>query len=163
MARFPSPTYNVPYMSKRPSSWPCTLLALLISSSAFAGETVPIGEILAHPGSYHLRITPIQGTVRKVEVLKPHDPLQPGDPCYGSYVFELKDGTGSLELGVFGHSLNCNKPIEGDVPAVSIGDKVLVQAQILAPGHYIEKWRSPIPIDRSTIQAIAVKITHIGK
>jgi hypothetical protein len=110
-----------------------------------------------------LHIIPIQGTVRKVEVLKPHDPFQPGDPCYGAYVFELKDGTGSLELGVFGHIMNCNKPIEGDVPAVAIGDKVLIQAQIHAPGHYTENWRSPIPIDRSTTQAIAVKITHLGK
>jgi len=142
--------------------WLCALLALFISSSAFGSEAVPIGEIRAHPESYHLRIIPVQGTVRRVEVLKPHDPLQPGDPCYGAYVFELEDRTGSLELGVLGHSMNCNKPIEGDAPDVSIGDKVLVQAQILAPGHYIEEWRSPIPIDRSTTQAIAVKITHMG-
>jgi hypothetical protein len=135
---------------------------LLNSSSAIAGEAVPIGEILAHPESYHLRIIPLQGTVHKVDVQKPHDPFQAGDPCYGAYVFELKDETGSLELGVFGHTSNCNKPIDSDVPGVSIGDKVLVQAEIFAPGHYTEEWRSPIPIDRSTTQAIAVKITRLG-
>ena len=150
-------------MSKRPLRWLCALFALLAGSSAFADEAVPIGEILAHPESYHLRIIPIQGTVGKVEILKPHDPFQAGDTCYGAYVFELKDNTGSLELGVFGHTSNCNKPIEGDVPVVAIGDKVLVQAQIHAPGHYTEEWRSPIPIDRSTTQAIATKITHIRK
>lgn len=139
------------------------LFALLIGTSALASETVPIGEILVHPESYHLRIIPIQGTVRKVQILNPHDPWQLGDPCYGAYAFELKDSTGSLELGVLGHISNCNKPIEGDVPAVAIGDKVLVQAQIFAPGHYTEEWRSPIPIDRTTTQAIATKITHLGK
>ena len=58
--------------------------------------------------------------------------------------------------------MKCNKPIEGESPDVSIGDKVLVKAQIHAPGHYIERWRSPIPRDRSTIEAIAVKITQIS-
>ena len=151
-------------MSKSSSKWLCALFALVIGSPALADEAVQIGEILARPESYHLRITPIQGVVRKVEALKPHDPFQAGDSCYGSYVFELKDETGSLELGVFGHhNAYCNKPIAGETPDVSIGDKVLVQAQIHAPGHYIEEWRSPIPIDRATTQAIAVKITHLGK
>jgi hypothetical protein len=150
-------------MSKSSSRWLYALFALVIGFPALADEAVPIGEILAHPESYHLRIIPIQGTVRRVEVLKPHNPVQPGDPCYGAYAIVVEDKTGSLEAGVFGHTWKCNQPIEGDAPDVSVGDKVLLQVQIRAPGHYIEEWRSPIPIDRSTTQAIAVKITHLGK
>lgn len=113
-------------MSRGPLGWLCVLFALAIGSPTLADEAVPIGEILAHPESYHLRIIPIQGTVQKVAILKPHDPWQLGDPCYGAYVFELKDSTGSLELGVLGHTSNCNKPIAGEAPDVSLGDTVLV-------------------------------------
>jgi len=148
-------------MTKKWRAWQYVVFSVFTSSLSLAGEAVSIGEIRAHPESYHLRIIPIQGTVRKVEVLQPHHPWQPGDPsCYGAYVFELEDGTGSLEISVLGRSGTCNKPIEGESPDVSIGDKVVIQAQIFAPGHYIEEWRSPIPIDRSTTQALAVKIVR---
>ncbi len=139
----------------------CLLLFTLTTTQSYGAEPIPIGKILAAPKSYHLQIIPIRGIVHQVMILAPHDPLQPGDPCYGAYTFTLEDETGAITIGVLGHSGHCSVQTGAETPEVSEGDKVVIEAQIHATGHYTEEYKSPIPRDRDITEAIAVRITQL--
>lgn len=100
----------------------CGLAITITDAAALAGtltgivrttETIPIGTILEHPEAYHLQIVHMEGIVQQLELLKPHEPFQPGDPCYGAYTFRLQDETGAIMVGVPGHKLNCGR-LTGD-------------------------------------------------
>ena len=123
-------------------------------------ELVPIGKVLAHPSLYHMQIIRMQGVVRNVELLIPHDPYQPGDPCYGSYTFMLEDETGSIDVGVIGARLYCGTPGRAAAPEVAEGDRVIVHGQIHAPGEYVDKMTSPLPVQHTKTQALATQISH---
>lgn len=106
------------------------LLALANSVAALADESVPIGRIVADPEPFHMRFVTVQGTVQQVHELDPY--RQPsGIICYGTYLFTLQDETGSLDVAVLGI---CGRPVVRP-PEVSDGDRVIVNAQIQAPGH----------------------------
>src|SRR5713226_984346 len=125
----------------------CLLLFTLTTTHSFGAEPIPIGKVLADPKSFHMQIIPIRGTVHQVKILAPHDPFQPGDPCYGAYTFTLNDETGSITVKVQGHSVRCGVQTGSESLEVSEGDKVVIEAKIYAPGHYVENFKSPIPID----------------
>ncbi|OQW34435.1 MAG: hypothetical protein A4E19_18420 [Nitrospira sp. SG-bin1] len=126
-------------------------------------EVMPIGKILDNPKAFHLQSVQLEGTVRGVEVLKPHEPYQPGDPCFGAHVFNLDDATGTMRIGVLGHRLNCGSAIGKEQPEVHDGDRVRVEVRIQAPGTYIDKMTSPFPIEKSSLQAIAIRIRHLNE
>ena len=132
-----------------------TLLGTVGSS-----ELVSIGKVLAQPSHYHMQIIRMQGVVRNVEILMPHDPYQPGDPCYGSYTFTLEDETGAIDVGVLGNRLHCGTPGLAKAPEVTEGDPVIVQGRIHAPGEYVDKMTSPLPVQHFKTQAIAIQISH---
>lgn len=91
---------------------------------------MPIADILAEPGVYHLRQVTIQGTVRNVQPMDPY--RQPnGTSCYGAYVFMLEDETTAMSVAVLGL---CGIPHVKD-PDVEEGDRVTVDATIQAPSH----------------------------
>lgn len=113
-----------------------TAASLLVSCSfmgaagALAGDYVSIGAIVADPEPYHAHVVTLRGTVQQVHELDPY--RQPsGTICYGTYLFTLQDDTGSLDVAVLGI---CGIAIARP-PEVSDGDKVIVKAQIQAPGH----------------------------
>ena len=112
-------------MSLRWSGWLHALFALLIISSAYAGESVPIGTIVARPESYNVHIVTLQGIARQVEPLGPYVNSDCGR-VYDSYKFMLMDDTGSLEVTVPGP---CERP-PGTMIPVSEGEKVVVEAMI---------------------------------
>ena len=134
-------------------------LAGIISSS---GDT-SIGKILEHPEVFHLQLVQMEGMVREIEVLQPHPPYQPGDPCFGAYLFTLDDTTGTLRIGVQGHRMNCGVAIGDERPEIREGERIHVKAQIHAPGVYIDKMTAPWPIHQTITQAIAVHIIRLGK
>ncbi|MGH7253609.1 MAG: hypothetical protein ACREIE_07400, partial [Nitrospiraceae bacterium] len=109
-------------------------IALLITFAspilALSDEPIAIGEIVADPDLYHLKLVTVQGTVRQVKALAPYVQTS-GSTCYGAYTFRLEDDTGAIEIDVLGL---CGNPVL-KVPDVIEGDRVIVQAQILAPGH----------------------------
>jgi hypothetical protein len=119
---------------------------------------VSIGKILAQPNSYHLQIIQMQGVVQTVEILKPHDPYQPGDPCYGAYRFQLEDETGSIEVGVVGNRLHCGTPARAAAPEVVEGDRVIVHGRIHAPGEYVDSMTAPLPVRRTKTYVLAIQI-----
>ena len=94
---------------------PTISLAGTLTGLVESRELVSIGKVLAQPNTYHLEIIRMQGVVRNVEILMPHDPYQPGDPCYGSYTFRLEDETGSIDVGVLGDRLHCGTPARGNL------------------------------------------------
>lgn len=109
---------------------PALLAAAIGNSTALAGDQVAIGSIVADPEPYHMRLVTLQGTVRQVHILEPY--RQPsGTICYGTYLFTLQDDTGALDVAVLGI---CGVAI-ATPPEVSDGDKVIIKAQIQAPGH----------------------------
>ena len=125
-----------------------------------SSELVSIRNVLAQPSSYHMQIIRMQGVVRHVEILMPHDPYQPGDPCYGSYTFVLEDETGSIDVGVLGMRLHCGTRGQAAAPEVAEGDQVIVQGRIQAPGEYVDKMTSPLPVHHTKTQALAIQISH---
>jgi len=127
-----------------------------------SSELVSIGKVLAQPSLYHMQIIRMQGVVRNVEILMPHDPYRPGDPCYGAYTFMLEDETGAIDVGVLGDRLHCGKPGRAAAPEVAAGDRVIVHGRIHAPGEYVDKMTSPLPIHHTNTQAIAIRISHLG-
>lgn len=142
---------------------------VLIPAASFQGtltgtvdsrELVPIGKVLTQPTLYHMQIIPMQGVVRKVELLMPHDPYQLGDPCYGSYTFLLEDETGSIEVGVIGARLYCRTRDQAAAPEVTEGDRVIVHGRIHAAGEYVDKMTSPLPVQHTKTQALATQISH---
>jgi len=138
-------------------------IALLITFAspvlALSDEPVAIGEIVADPDLYHLKLVTVQGTVRQVKALAPYVQTS-GTTCYGAYTFRLEDDTGAIEVDVLGV---CGNP-RLKVPDVIEGDRVIVQAQILAPGHSTPERRSenppPYARDPQSLQAIASTISR---
>lgn len=126
---------------------------------ALGGEPLAIGEVLADPDLYHLKQVTFQGTVRAVKSLAPYV-QDSGTTCYGAYTFRLEDDTGAIEIDVLGV---CGNPVL-KIPDVIEGDRVIVQAQILAPGHATPQRgsESPPPFGRDpqSLQAIAGTISR---
>jgi hypothetical protein len=91
---------------------------------SFADEIVPIGNILASPASYQLRVLVLQGKARKIELVKPY-----GTKCglvVDGFTFDLEDETGLIEVFVPGH---CRQPPYKDFP-VGEREVVVVEGQI---------------------------------
>ncbi|WP_176697995.1 hypothetical protein [Candidatus Nitrospira nitrosa] len=124
-------------------------------------EVMPIGKVLENPRAIHMQLVQLEGTVRDIESLKPHEPYQPGDPCFGAYTFNLNDPTGTVRIEVLGHRLNCGTAIGEERPEVHDGDRVRVEVRIQAPGTYIDRMISPLPVEKSTLQAIATRIRRL--
>ncbi|WP_447975389.1 hypothetical protein [Nitrospira sp. Kam-Ns4a] len=117
-----------------------------------------MAEILADPDRYHLHLVTLHGTVREVQLIEPYQ-LPTGAACYGAYSFILGDHTGAIEVTVLGL---CGTPILRP-PDVLVGDEVVVEAEIHAPGHrgLFYGWDlRPLPgQDPNTLQAVARHIT----
>ncbi|MDP3598304.1 MAG: hypothetical protein Q8S75_15035 [Nitrospirota bacterium] len=139
---------------------PIVSLAGPLTGRVESRELVSIGTVLAQPSSYHMQIIRMHGVVRHVEILIPHDPYQPGDPCYGSYTFTLEDETGAIDVGVLGDRLHCGTPGLAAAPEVAEGDQVIVHGQIHAPGEYVDKMTSPLPVYHANTQVLAIQISH---
>jgi hypothetical protein len=131
-----------------------TLIAAGVSF-ALANEVISIGTILKNAESYNLRVVTIQGTVRDVKPFEPYfEPFMgTSGICYGAYTFILEDGTGAITLD---HTVLC-RTSRVLVPEVSEGEKVIVDAQILAPGRYIEQGKV-FSEERQTAQAVVKNI-----
>ena len=132
------------------------VLSLLVGSlamlaTATAGESIPIGEILKNPESYNLHVVTLEGTVRDVKPYEPYfEPIPCGQGvCYGTYTFMLVDETGSIEVA---HPVMTKKPVV-KVPEVPEGERAIIEAQILAPGRYMEHGKG-ITEERKTVQAM---------
>ncbi len=138
-------------------------IALLITFAspvlALSDEPVAIGEIVADPDLYQLKLVTVQGTVRQVKALAPYVQTS-GTTCYGAYTFTLEDDTGAIEIDVLGM---CGKPMT-KVPDVIEGDRVIVQAQILAPRHSTPHSGSetspPFGRDPQSLQVVAGRISR---
>lgn len=143
--------------------WTVPVLAGTLTGVITSFDITTIGRILERPETFHLQLVQVEGVARDIEALKPHDPYQPGDPCPGTYLFSLEDGTGTLRIGVLGNRINCGLAIGGEQPEVHEGEHLRVKARIHAPGMYIDKMKAPWPVHRSTTQAIAVQITHLDR
>jgi hypothetical protein len=123
-------------------------------SLAPADEAIPIGTILKDAESYYLHDVTLAGTVRRVKVLPlPSAPPQPCNPLaggkrsfYNPITFTLEDDTGSI---VVDRLVACWPP-GAKLPEVAEGDKVIIDAQILAP--------DPGPKGRGIIHAIVKNI-----
>lgn len=69
--------------------WTAPVLAgTLTGVMANVGVTA-IGTIVERPEAFHLQLIQVEGVVRDIEILKPHNPYHPGDPCPGAYLFSL--------------------------------------------------------------------------
>jgi hypothetical protein len=131
-------------------------IALVVASVSFAlaGEVIPIGTILKDANSYYLHDVTLAGTVRHVKVLPlPFKPPQPCNPMEGGIwsfykpiTFALEDDTGSIVVD----RLAACWPQGVKVPEVAEGEKVIIEAQILAP--------DPGPKGRAIIHAIVKNI-----
>lgn len=141
--------------------WAVPSLAGTLMGVMTTFEVTSIGKILERPESFHLQLVQLEGVVRDIEVLKPHDPYQPGDPCFGAYLFSLEDATGTLRIGVLGHRINCGMAVGDEQPEIHEGEQLRVKARIHAPGRYIDKMKGPWPVHHTITQAIAVQITHL--
>lgn len=132
-------------------------IALVVASAAFAlaGEVIPIGMILKNPEAYNLRVVTLEGTVHDVKPYKPYfQPFRCGvGVCYGAYTFMLVDEGGSLEVE---HPV-LDKTPSIKVPEVSEGERVIIEAQILAPGPYIEHSQG-MTQERKTTHAVVKNI-----
>jgi hypothetical protein len=142
-----------------------TLLAVLFASGVEllpAEEPVSIASILADPDGYHLRVVLLHGTVREVQVIEPYQQSS-GAACYGAYSFVLGDHTGAIDVTVLGL---CGVPVSR-APEVVVGDEVLVEAEIQAPGHgglLYGADRRPVPgEDGAILRALARTITPTVK
>jgi hypothetical protein len=93
-------------------------------------EPLMIAAILEDPEAYHLRMVTMKGTVRDVRERGPYL-LPNGTACYGAYTFLLEDDSGMLEVAVVGI---CGRPALR-YPDVANGDRIVLHAEIQAPGH----------------------------
>ena len=129
-------------------------------AGARAAEPTAIRDILEEPRNFHLRQVVLEGTVRNVQPLDPYK-LPAGTMCYGAYLFYLEDGTGSINVAVFGL---CGIPTVKD-PDVEDGARVRLQATVQAPSHggyYLSFQGLAIAGEREgVIQAVADRITPI--
>lgn len=139
---------------------PIVSLAGTLTDIVESRELVSIGKVLAQPSPYHMQIIQMHGVVRHVEILMPHDPYQPGDPCYGSYTFTLEDETGAIDVGVLGDRLHCGTPGRAAAPEVAEGDRVIVHGRIHAPGEYVDTMTAPLPVHHTNTQVLAIQISH---
>jgi hypothetical protein len=131
-------------------------MSLWWTQSFSAEDPLTIGTILEDVEAYHLRMVTMKGTVRDVRERGPYV-LPNGTACYGAYTFLLEDDSGMLEVAVVGI---CGPPALR-YPEVANGDRILLQAEIQAPGHGGmarnldgEFFR----LDHPTVQAIAKEI-----
>jgi hypothetical protein len=115
-------------------------------------EPVPIGEVVADPDAYHMRLIFMQGSVRRVTQLPPYSPATE-TTCYGAYTFALEDQSGSIEISVLGF---CGAPVFR-APEVREGEPILLKAQILSPN----RMTSPTKGEVKQLRAIANEIRHI--
>lgn len=127
--------------------------AMALAGLARADDPVPIGEVVADPDAYHIRMVSLQGTVRQVTPLAPYSP-GPDTVCYGAYTFMLKDETGSLEISVLGI---CGRPLLRK-PEVVEGEEILLVAQILSPNHLTSTAKGEV----KKLRAIANSIRHLS-
>jgi len=145
-------------------SFSLTLISLSLVYTSFAGETVPIGTVLAHPDSYHLQKVTLRGKVLKVRALDLSErPNYLGRQifCPGASTFTLEDETGSIEvefLGVCEDSGTLGKrPTQ-----VSDGDRVVIHAQVQAPSPIVGEGRTNIyGEERSTVFAVTREIRRL--
>ena len=115
-------------------------------------EPVPIGEVIADPDTYHIRIVLLQGTVRRVTPLPPYSPAS-DTTCYGAYTFTLEDETGAIEISVLGF---CGAPVLR-APEVREGELILLKAQILSPNRLTSLSKGEV----KKLRAVANEIRHI--
>ena len=115
-------------------------------------EPVPIGEIVADPDAYHMRLVLLQGTVRRIVQLPPYSPA-PDTTCYGAYTFMLEDETGSIEVSVLGF---CGTPVLR-TPEVREGEPILLKTQILSPNRMTSLTKGEV----KKLRALANEIRHI--
>ncbi len=144
-----------------------SILLLLISIAAgpvFADgdEPVPIGKILQDPEGYHLTGVTLRGTVSSLNALEPYY-APSGAGCYGAYTFQIRDGSGSLQMAILGI---CGTRFYRPAPTAD-GDRVLIEANIQAPGHLgafrgIDGELLP-KTDPDTVHGIVSRITLEGE
>ena len=139
--------------------WTVPVLAGTLTGVVAGFDVTAIGTIVEHPETFHMQLVQVEGVVRDIEVLKQHEPYQPGDPCAGAYLFSLEDATGTLRIGVPGNRLNCGIPLGLAQPDVQEGEHLRVKARIHAPGMYIDNMTDPRPVQYT--QGMAVQITHL--
>ena len=139
------------------------LTSLLYLTAANANESVPIVRIVKEPQSYHLTTVTLEGTVRHVQNLQPYY-LADFFMCYGAYRFILDDRTGSIEIGVRGI---CGTPAmrfpEIIAPQVSDGDRILLDAEIHAPGGYDGQGFPLFGDTLEAVKAIASKFHRVAR
>lgn len=140
----------------------CLSASMLIGAPLLAEDPLTIRTVTADPESYHLRQVTLLGTVRQVHELEPYLLLS-GSACYGAYVFTLEDETGALDIIVLGV---CGAPMLR-TPAVSVGDRVIVRANVQAPGRlgtFYGLDRRPIEgLNPQDLHAIASEIRHASQ
>jgi hypothetical protein len=128
---------------------------------ARASESVPVAEVIDAPHSYHLDTITLQGTVREVRNLAPYF-FAEVFMCYGAYSFLLEDKTGAIELGVRGI---CGTPAMRfpDILTrkVSEGDRIVVEAEIHAPGEYAGDGFPLFGDVLTTVKAIVSKFLRV--
>ena len=133
---------------------------VLFPLQSHAVEPTTIQDILGDPAAFHLRQAALQGTVRQVQPLDPYE-TPSGTRCYGAYLFQLDDDTGSISVAVPGL---CGVPLVKD-PDVEDGDRVLVEATIQAPSHggyALSLQGLKITTEQEgIIQAVAARITPL--
>ena len=141
--------------------WAASVSAGSLVGIVSSSDVIPIRKILDNPKAFHLQLVRVEGIVRRVEPLAPHDPYQPGHPCFGAYAFTVEDSSGMLRIEVIGHRTPCGVTIGEEQPGTRDGDHVRVEVRIQAPGTYIDKMTSPHPAEKTSIQAIATQIHHL--
>ena len=134
-----------------------TMMLLTCPPPSLAAEPLTIGQLLANPQSYHLRVITLQGTVQQVQILAdaPGSGLRLDFQCsfvHPPYTFVLADETGFLQVSVSAKPPCVSKMSPVEPPDVGEDDKVLIDVQITVARRYSEG------VDRSTVQALAVGI-----
>ncbi len=114
-------------------------------------EPMPIGEVIADPDAYHMRLVLLQGAVRQITQLPPYSPAT-DTTCYGAYTFTLEDETGSIEISVLGF---CGAPVFR-TPEVREGEPILLRAQILSPNRLTSLSKGEV----KKLRAVANEIRH---
>jgi hypothetical protein len=131
------------------------LVSFMCICTSYASEEVAIRAILEHPESYHIHEVILKGTVQQVQIMEPS--AGAGGPCYGATTFTLVDETGSIIVDI---PVVCGKrQMQYEPPRVSNGDRVVIHAQIQAPGYYAKGGLSGLGENRTTIRAVASDIS----
>jgi hypothetical protein len=122
-----------------PGIFALLIFLILIPVNVFparAADSVAVAQVIETPHSYHLDIVTLEGSVREVRNLAPYF-FAEVFMCYGAYSFLLEDKTGVIEVGVRGI---CGTPAMRFPNTlsreVSEGDRIVVEAEIHAPGEY---------------------------